>query len=119
MGNIEKWEILSNGLIHNININKYLDVASSDLNAKGIITYSLYTPLANNQVWNVTSVANNSFIIQSNLSQILALAPALNSSRLTLVPLNQSDPSQIWTWRGSCPSDCNGNGVCSYTTGNF
>lgn len=120
MGKAQQWEILANGLVHNLNNNKYLDIAGGNLQQKGIITYSLNVPYSKNQLWNITTLDKNRFIISTSLNANLALAPASGSNRLTLTTLNTNDVNQQWSFAASsisCPNDCSGNGVCSYSTG--
>ena len=97
-----------------------MDIAGSDLVSKGIITYSLNLPYSNNQLWNITYLDSNKFIIRTSLNSNLALAPSATSSRLTLVNYALGDVKQQWSFKTNevkCPDDCNGNGVCSYSTG--
>ena len=122
MGNFEHWEILPNGLVHNQNTNRYLDIASGNVAQKGIITWALNVPSSKNQLWNITYLETNRFIIATSLNPTLALAPAIDSSLLTLLNFNKNDVNQQWIFKAnkvSCLNDCNGNGECSYSTGNY
>lgn len=122
MGNAQQWEILPNGLIHNLNNNKYLEIARSNLDQKGVITYRKNDPISINQLWNITKLDKNVFIITTNLKPTLALSPSLSSSRLTLVNKDTNDLNQQWSFKPSyipCLQNCNGHGVCSYSKGFF
>lgn len=122
LGNYQQMEILPIGLIYDKGSNRYLAVAQSDLKAKAIIfqNFKQNTTIPRNLLWNVTYFAQNKFIITTLLNDIYALAPADESKRLTLVPLDGNSTNQQWTLKPNpidCEGDCNGNGVCSYSTG--
>ena len=95
-----------------------MDVAS--LTQKTVLTWGQNLPYSNNQLWNISYLSNNRFMIKTRLNTNFSLSTSSKSSVVGLNASNQSDVFQQWSFKASapsCPGNCNGHGVCSYTTG--
>lgn len=95
-----------------------MDISGKNLVKRKIKLY--YLTNSTNQIWNLTYLGPNKFIITTKMNTSLALAPKPNSTLITLVDLKTDESSQQWSLKApivECPDNCNEKGVCSYSTG--
>ena len=73
-------------------------------------------------LWDIvfTNSSKTAFFLKARWDNRRVLSRVINSNSLAIAIFNAKDIKQQWTFKSSpivCPNNCNGNGVCSYSTG--